>query len=117
MAWESLNKAAIESLVARDLRECSEAKRQLFERVRIAPVKWVQSPWGEEGGGFWAVAVLNDRVLWYNDIEEGFNVSRFTDLGTIPSDEYWCNQDTLDWALGHLENGPGARLGPPEPLH
>ncbi len=28
-------------------------------------------------------------VLWYNDIEDGFNVSRFTTWGAIPDDEYW----------------------------
>jgi hypothetical protein len=46
--------------------------------------------------------VLDDRVLWYNDIEEGFNVSRFTTVGSIPSTEYWCNQDELRWALSAL---------------
>lgn len=45
--------------------------------------------------GFWAIAVIENRVLWYNDIEEGFNVSNFTEPGTIPSTEYWCNQDEL----------------------
>jgi hypothetical protein len=41
-------------------------------------------------------------VLWYNDIEDGFNVSRFVQWGEIPSDEYWCSQDPLQYALPKL---------------
>ena len=49
------------------------------------------------------MAVHADRVIWYNDIEDGFNVSRFEIQGRIPDDEYWCNQDPLRWALAGLE--------------
>ena len=82
----------------------------------VAPAKWQLSPWGDLGGGFWVIAVMEDRVLWYNDIEDGFNVSRFVTLGTIPSTEYWCNQDELRWALPALAGQPQGKLGPPEPL-
>jgi hypothetical protein len=57
------------------------------------------------GGGFWVIAVIRDKVLWYNDIEGGFNVSRFDRYGTIPSDEYRSNQDTLTLALRELLQG------------
>jgi len=55
-------------------------------------------------------------VLWYNDIEDGFNVSRFEARGEIPRDEYWCDRDPLHWALVRLQGEPGALLGPPEPV-
>jgi hypothetical protein len=54
--------------------------------------------------------------LWYNEIEEGFNVSIFESQGQIPDNEYWCNQDPLRWALLELEGELGPRLGPPRPL-
>ena len=46
------------------------------------------------GGGFWVVAVIGDRCFWYNDIEDGFNISRYQAMGQI--DEYGCNQTELD---------------------
>jgi hypothetical protein len=41
-------------------------------------------------------------VIWYNDREEGFNRSSYSEVGKI--DEYFCNHDELDVALGYLEN-------------
>lgn len=35
--------------------------------------------------------------LWFNDIEDGFNRSKYSDFGKI--DEYWCNQDRLEIAI------------------
>jgi hypothetical protein len=91
-------------------------QREFFRRTRIAPAKWRLTPWGDEGGGFWAVAIHRDRVLWYNDIEDGFNVSRFDEHGQIPRNEYWCNEDSLRWALPRLQGEPGTQLGPPGPV-
>ena len=120
MSWEPIALSELESLLNSDLPECApecvEELRAFFAQVRIAPTKWRQSPWGVLGGGFWAVAVHNDRVLWYNDIEDGFNVSRFVVQGEIPDDEYWCNQDPLGWALPRLTSEIGGNYGPPMPV-
>jgi hypothetical protein len=94
-------------------------QRRLWELVRITPEKWRQEPYGKEGGGFWAVALLGTNVVWYNDIEDGFNCSRYSSRGTI--DEYLCNQDELERAIQALLNliltGQSAgSFGPPEPL-
>jgi hypothetical protein len=107
----------LEAIISRDLASCTASQRELFEKVRISPSRWRLRPWGDRDGGFWAVAVHGDRVLWYNDIEEGFNVSEFNVHGEIPGQEYWCNQDQLSWALPRLAGDLGPRLGPPRPLH
>ena len=60
----------------------------------MTPQKWHENSYGELGGGFWVVAVVGVTVIWYNDIEDGFNRSTYTQFGTI--DEYWCNQDELE---------------------
>jgi hypothetical protein len=96
----------LEELVERELRDCSPAQQELFARTKTTPSKWELRPWGDEGGGFWVIAVHAARVLWYNDIEEGFNVSRFDVPGRIPGTEYWCNQDELRWALARFGDGP-----------
>jgi hypothetical protein len=58
---------------------------------------WRCSPWGDEVGGFWVVAVRGDTVIWFNDIEGGFNISRFHTPGII--DEYSCNQSDISEAM------------------
>jgi hypothetical protein len=95
MAAKHLSPIELDQIIQRELAACSDEQRAFFGVVAFQPTKWRQSPWGNESGGFWAVAVNEDRVLWYNEIEEGFNVSRFTSRGTIPDNEYWCNQDPL----------------------
>src|SRR6476660_8959022 len=91
----SIGAEALRALLERELVGCSYGARQFFATVAFDPVRWNQSPCGDETGGFWAVAAKGDRVLWYNHIEEGFNVSRFDNRGEIPRNEYWCNQDNL----------------------
>lgn len=84
-------------MIATALAECDDAVRAEWARIRIEPEKWRCSPWGDESGGFWAVAVDDSRVLWFNDIEEGFNWSRFSSTGTI--DEYLSEQTELTEVL------------------
>lgn len=64
-----------------------------WEMIKIQPEKWTEKEYGEEGDGFWVVAIYGNRVLWYNDIEEGFNSSTYSEYGHI--DEYACNQYSL----------------------
>ena len=52
------------------------------------------------GGGFWAVALIGPTVVWYNDIEEGFNRSRYSVYGQI--DDYWRNDDELELTIEYL---------------
>lgn len=116
MTWEPIQLAALEALVMRDLDACTEEERAYFARVRFPPEKWSQSPMGDLGGGFWAVAVDEDRVLWYNDIEDGFNVSWFVRRGEIPEDGYWCNQSALGPMLRALQGRAVPSWMPPETL-
>ena len=73
-----------------------------WKLIRIEPEKWQEKQYGEEGGGFWVVAICGRKVIWYNDIEEGFNVSNYSKYGEI--DEYWCNQSELDSAITQLHS-------------
>jgi len=67
--------------------------RRFWDNIKITPQKWTHSPWGDEGGGFWVVAVIGNTCIYYNDIEEGFNFSPYKTFGQI--DEYRCNQSGL----------------------
>ena len=69
MDWQPISREALDELIAEELAEATPEERMLFVRAAVTPTKWQLSPWGDIGGGFWVVAVLEDRVLWYNDIE------------------------------------------------
>ena len=56
--------------------------------------------YGEEGNGFWCVALFGNNVIWYNDIEEGFNVSQYHEHNLI--DEYCCDQKSLNDVIRNL---------------
>ena len=115
MRWRPLSRAELNELIARQLVHCPDELRAYFSSTVFEPAKWRQSPYGDRGGGFWAVASDQNRVLWFNDIEDGFNVSSFEEWGVIPDNEYWCNQDELVDALNDLKYGPVGRMGPPKP--
>ncbi|MFL9844123.1 hypothetical protein [Flavobacterium rhizosphaerae] len=71
-----------------------------WQQIKITPEKWEEKGYGDEGGGFWVVAVFGKKVIWYNDIEEGFNVSHYTVYGKI--DEYGCEQDQLNRTINKI---------------
>ncbi len=80
----------------------SYPQRNLWEVIRIDYEKWQQHPYGDKGGGFWVVAIFGNTIIWYNDIEEGFNRSKYKEYGKF--EEYWCNQDELEWTIQHILN-------------
>lgn len=119
MSWQPLSESNLWDLLNAAEQRMSPEIARFWEAIRISPEKWKQEPWGREGDGFWVVAVIGNRVVWYNDIEEGFNHSARLSFGEIG--EYWCNQDELEHtlhALLHLlQTGeqPNGRASAPVP--
>ncbi len=72
----------------------------LWHYIKIDPEKWQETEYGNKGGGFWAVGIFGRQVLWYNDIEEGFNVSSYRNYGVIGN--YTCEQNELNTVLYRL---------------
>ena len=108
--WRPLSESALWDKLNMSWERMSHSQRWLWEVIRIPPAKWAQLPYGEAGGGFWAVAVIGSSVIWYNDIEEGFNRSSYRAFGVI--EEYWCNEDELEWTvqlcLDEIQSGVSA---------
>lgn len=71
-----------------------------WQLIKIEPTKWAEKDYGDEGGGFWVVAICGTKIIWYNDIEDGFNISNYTVYGQI--EQYYCNQDELSWSVTRL---------------
>src|ERR1700675_4644614 len=73
--WSPISLNALKESITESLAVMEPTHRRLWELIRIEPVKWQLHPYGDGGGGFWAVGIFGQEVLWYNDIEEGFNIS------------------------------------------
>ena len=119
-SWSPISLQALNDLIREAEAAMSPAERRLWECLRIQPAKWREATYGDEGGGFWAVGILGGSVLWYNDIEDGFNVSRYSIYGE--SAEYLCSQDELHHCISRLcrylnptvSSGIGPGGSPPE---
>lgn len=96
MTWAPLPEDGIRQATADARDRTTPRQRRLWDAIQIEPEKWSQSPYGDAGGGFWAVGIIGRVVVWYNDIEEGFDRSRYTSRGSIL--EYTCSQ----FELGHV---------------
>jgi hypothetical protein len=118
--WQPISEAELWEEINRAVREMTLEQRRLWDIISVSPSKWMLPPWGDMGAGFWVVAILGNTVVWFNDIEDGFNRSRYSRFGVI--DAYWCNQDHLQWTiqrvLDEIRTGQpsGYYAGPPHPL-
>jgi hypothetical protein len=104
--WESISAPALLDRIGQGYARMPHTHQRLWDSIRIDPEKWEQHPYGDAGGGFWVVALIGRTVIWYNDIEDGFNRSLYSRYGVI--DDYWCNQDELDIAIQYLANALSA---------
>ena len=92
-------KPATKEKIKKDIEWCGDVLfiqpdcLKFWEYIKIEPEKWKEKQKGHEGNGFWIVAIMGKAVIYYNDIEEGYNLSPFTTFGEI--DEYYCNQAEL----------------------
>ena len=73
-----------------------------WNMIKIPPQKWQEVEYGDEGGGFWVVAIFGNEVIFFNDIEDGFNISPYSIYGQIS--EYACEQAELNWIIERLYN-------------
>lgn len=102
MVWKAITEKEIEYKLKEASDRMSKEQKNFWNAICITPEKWKQTPYGDNSAGFWAVAVLGKIVVWYNDIEDGFNYSRYLNYGII--DEYMSNQDSLELVINQLLN-------------
>jgi hypothetical protein len=100
MNWRATTESEIWDMINNSYERMNPDQKKCWESIKVMPEKWQQEPYGNEGNGFWIVALIGNTVIWFNDIEDGFNRSSYTKFGTI--DEYWCNQDQLEWTVQHV---------------
>lgn len=100
MTWTPITIEEIYDMILATERDLNGELLNFWELIKIYPEKWNEETYGKEGNGFWVVGLIGRRVIYFNDIEEGFNISDYKTYGTI--DNYFCNQDKLAWAIQKL---------------
>ena len=88
--WQPISAEELDALVATQLSECSVEQQQLFEQCRVVPYLAKI----ERSGAIETVFVVARRdniALYYEDVEEGFNISELRPDGSIsnPGFEQW----------------------------
>ena len=100
-SWKPITIKELNSEIENGLKQMTRVQLDYWQRISIKPEKWVEKEFGKEGGGFWVIAIISDLVLWYNDIEEGFNISNFSTYGEISG--YKAEEDELQWSINKLQ--------------
>lgn len=98
--WQPIKFESLNNLVLRTELELNEEILNFWNLIKIEPEKWSEKSYGNEGGGFWVVAICGRKVIWYNDIEEGFNISEYKTYNEIET--YQCSQVELIWSITSL---------------
>ncbi|GGY21785.1 hypothetical protein GJV26_26975 [Massilia dura] len=100
MGWAPISEAELWDKIIGAEGRMSPHIFRLWEVIKITPEKWSEKSYGMDGGGFWVVAVIGNRAIWFNDIEDGFNCSSYIVTGKLT--EYFCNQDELEMAVQNI---------------
>ena len=113
--WNPSTIAEVKQILQQDFAVCDAEQKAAFYRFAVelyaAPIVRYGRP-----ESVIVVARRDNEVIYWEDVEEGFNVSPIDGNGTIL--EHWCNQDQLGHALNAWIEGrslPG-KFGPTHPI-
>lgn len=94
-----ISQTELEALLIEQLQRCSPEQRKLFEIHRVQPYQVPIHRFGNTESVF-AVAQFSEGLLYYEDIEEGFELAALGEDGAIQ--EPGCNQYELTHVLHQL---------------
>ncbi len=97
--WKPISAGELEALVAKQLSECSPEIQQIFERFKVVPYAAKIDRLGAVETVF-VVAKSGNIALYYEDVEDGFNISELRPDGAISIRA--CEQWELSHALWRL---------------
>ncbi len=102
--WKPATVEEVQAIVTHDLAKCDDEQRAAFNKYAVepylAPIRRYRAL-----ERVVVVARSGDEVIYWEDVEEGFNLSPVAADGQVM--EHWCNQDQLGWALDAWIEGRG----------
>jgi hypothetical protein len=101
MDWRAATIDEVSKIVDRDLKDCGDEQAATFSRYRVDLHLAPLSRYGRDESVV-VVARRRNEVIYWEDVEEGFNRSTVGDDGRIL--QHLCNQDDLCLALSAWTN-------------
>ena len=113
--WQPATIEEVNDIVAGDLKDCDAEQLATFGKYRVEAFSAPIVRYGQPESVV-VVARNGDQVIYYEDVEDGFNVSPISPDGRVL--EHWCNQDELRFALNAWIEGRGlpGRFAPAVPV-
>jgi hypothetical protein len=96
MTWKAATIGDVKEIVKRDLESCDPEKIATFHHHAIDPYLASLERYGKVTKVV-VVARNSEEVLYWEDVEKGFNISPVGPDGTVL--QHWCNQDDLGIAV------------------
>lgn len=97
--WIPISRDELEELVSAQLTECSPEHAEQFARLRV-PFRTASVMRGGVSESVFIVAQHEEMVIYYEDVEDGFNVSEVAPDGSIATSGF--EQWTIADAIQHL---------------
>ncbi|MGB5907060.1 MULTISPECIES: hypothetical protein [Stenotrophomonas] len=98
-SWQPITREELAILISQQLRACSPVQRAAFESLRL-PFRAVRLHRLGMIESVWVVAQLPEGLLYYEDVEEGFEVGTPGEDGVLP--DRGCSQLTLTHILHRM---------------
>ena len=80
--WKPISRRDLDELLEAELRECPPAERAIFDQYRVEPVRLPFARVTTIPTAF-VVARRGEEVIYYEDVEGGFNSSDLDPAGQI----------------------------------
>lgn len=97
MTWKPISLDKIMDLITEGEAEMEQDVLALWNSIKITPEKWSQVSYPDSGDEFWVVGLDGKTAIYFNDIEDGFNISGFKTYGHL--DDWGYEQDELQWTM------------------
>ncbi len=98
--WVPITEEEMLKRLNEEWNDCSDKRKAIFEKYRV-PLKKHPIERNGKTEHVFVVARKGNEVMYYEDVEEGFNISPISPDGKIL--EHGCNQDELKHALRHWD--------------
>jgi hypothetical protein len=102
--WRPASRERVEAILEEHLRECTDTQRAQFDQIRIPSVVWSIERSGRTESVF-VVGRVGDSLLFWEDIEEGFELAVPDDDGVLR--QYGASQFDLSHLMYRLHDGQG----------
>lgn len=101
-SWKAATVAEMTRIIEEELRRCSSEDLALFEKIKIEPQK-IRFDRGSFAEDVFVVARHGEKLVFFDDIEDGFEVAVADDDGVIRT--AGVGQFDLCHALAHIRLG------------